>query len=222
MKKLEKGRAEEEVSVEAQADFFGSILAGPPPRLTTHFDHDQRLVNEALYAALPKKTTSSNGPQHLDQLFTSADIKRLRHHVHSRASSRSAGGADGLTWEDLKSVPDGDLLTLFNSILLSGGELPEQGKISFLLRCFTLLCSFRLDAWATDLKLIPESQNGFVKGKRTESNPFVLNTILDSYATGSKTVYVAFLDLQKAFDWVHRPSMWMKMRRNGAGGLIWD
>lgn len=66
------------------------------------------------------------------------------------------------------------------------------------------------------------SQFGFRKNFRTSDNIFVLKTIMNKYVhMDKKKVYVAFIDLRKAFDSVWRNGLLYKLIKKGVGCKIY-
>lgn len=76
---------------------------------------------------------------------------------------------------------------------------------------------------AERLKLLPESQAGFRKGRSTIDNIFVLNYIIqrekESEGRSSK-VYALFIDLKAAFDNINREILWKDMRKKEYKGRV--
>ena len=80
----------------------------------------------------------------------------------------------------------------------------------------------RLRSWAEALNLIPASQNGFLPGRRTNSNVFVLRAAFESAIAAGKALYVAFVDLQNSFPSVHHGTLWYKLYNMGIRGPIFN
>ena len=55
--------------------------------------------------------------------------------------------------------------------------------------------------------LIGEEQNGFRKDRRGEDNVFVLRELIEAYSRQKKILYLAFLDIEKAYDKVNRRTL---------------
>ena len=67
-------------------------------------------------------------------------------------------------------------------------------------------------------RLLGEFQNGFRKGRRGADNIFILDTILWKASAQWKKVFLAFIDLSKAYDSVDRTILWAQMEKLGFGG----
>jgi hypothetical protein len=65
-------------------------------------------------------------------------------------------------------------------------------------------------------EMLPIFQVGFVRGKRTLANVFVIKTTVDKYLRGKRDgIYWCFVDFEKASDSVDGEALWFKMRRIG-------
>jgi hypothetical protein len=86
------------------------------------------------------------------------------------------------------------------------------------LKFLATVLTARLQEWANACGLLPDEQNGFRTGFRTENSPFVLHSILERARFERRDVFTAFIDLAKAFDSVDRNLLWLKMDEAGAKG----
>ena len=130
------------------------------------------------------------------------------------------------------------LQSLFNRIL-NTGIFPEEwcraiivpiykrGKVNdpqnyrpiSLLPCvskiFTKIISNRLYSWATDTDNISEFQCGFVKGKSTIDNLFILQSLVGKYLGKSKgSFYSVFVDFSRAFDSIPHQHLFYSLLSN--------
>ena len=74
---------------------------------------------------------------------------------------------------------------------------------------------------AVDEKLRKE-QAGFRQGRGTTEQNFVLRNILEQVCEWRSSLYVHFVDFEKAFDSVHRSSLWTIMKAYGIPDKIID
>jgi hypothetical protein len=154
-----------------------------------------------------------------------------------------ATGPDNIPNEFIKHGGDtlhGLLLTLFNSIL-STQKIPEAWKrtylkllhkgkgkpknkldsyrpialISNLGKTFTKIIKTRL-ADLFDYKLT-ELQNGFRKDRRTTDHLFTLAQTILHHQQTKKPLYLAFIDIEKAYDKVDREILYSKLTELGLG-----
>ena len=58
-------------------------------------------------------------------------------------------------------------------------------------------------------------QSGFVPGRGTADAIFIIRQLQEKYLVVNKPLYLAFVDLEKAFDRVPRKVIWWAMRKLG-------
>ena len=67
------------------------------------------------------------------------------------------------------------------------------------------------------------NQGGFMAGYRTSEHIFILKTLINKYVyNNNKTLFVCFVDFQKAFDSVARKAMLTKLLKKGVGEKKFD
>jgi len=71
----------------------------------------------------------------------------------------------------------------------------------------------RVASWAE--KHLPREQAGFRPNRACECDTIILNEVLARARADKKEVYVAFVDLRKAYDTVWRKGLWYKLHRLG-------
>ena len=72
-----------------------------------------------------------------------------------------------------------------------------------------------VDTLIRQLVSIDDSQFGFVPGRGTTDAIFVVRQLQEKYLAGNKRLYMAFVDLEKAFDRVPRKVIWWALRKLG-------
>lgn len=64
---------------------------------------------------------------------------------------------------------------------------------------------------------LTEAQSGFRKGRSTQDHVFTIKEIIKRTLSRAKTVYLAFMDMEKAFDRVPRTKIWECLNKKGVG-----
>ena len=72
-----------------------------------------------------------------------------------------------------------------------------------------------VDGLIRQMVSIDDSQFGFVPGRGTTDAIFVVRQLQGKYLTANKRLYMAFVDLEKAFDRVPRKVIWWALRKLG-------
>jgi hypothetical protein len=132
---------------------------------------------------------------------------------------------------------------LFNSIL-DHGYYPDKWSDSFIVpifkkgciddvcnyrgisllstlgKLFTKILNTRLDNWAENYNVYVEAQAGFRKNMGTTDNLFILHGAITHILNQNKSLFVAFIDFKKAFDFIVRDILWYKLIKYGVRGKI--
>ena len=74
-------------------------------------------------------------------------------------------------------------------------------------KIFCSILNERLSAMIEQLGVIGEEQNGFRKDRRAEDNIYVINEMIERKKRDGDRVYMAFLDIEKAYDRVNREQL---------------
>ena len=72
-----------------------------------------------------------------------------------------------------------------------------------------------VDGLIRQLVSLNDSQIGFVPGRGTTDAIFVVRQLQEKYLAANKRLYMAFVDLEKAFDRVPRKVIWWALRKLG-------
>ena len=89
-------------------------------------------------------------------------------------------------------------------------------------KIYTSIISRRVTFYTSIYNKISESQAGFREGYSTTDNAFILYSLIHKYLSkkGGK-LYVAFVDLTKAFDLVNRRKLWKVVSDTGIKGKLY-
>ena len=62
---------------------------------------------------------------------------------------------------------------------------------------------------------LDEMQMGFMPGRCTKDANFIMRQLMEKYKMAGRDLYMAFVNLEKAFDRVPREVIWWSLRRKG-------
>ena len=156
----------------------------------------------------------------------------------SKMKSGKAAGPSGIVVEMIKAAGDtgATMIRDLATAIIRDGKVPTDWEESF------IVCLFKGKGDALDrgnyrgLKLteqamkilerivdglirqvvsIDDSQFGFVPGRGTTDAIFVVRQLQEKYLAVNKRLYMAFVDLEKAFDRVPRKVIWWALRKLG-------
>ena len=91
------------------------------------------------------------------------------------------------------------------------GQLPRLSLTEQVMKILERIA----DDLIRQLVSINDSQFGFLPGRGTTDTIFVARQLQEKYLTANKRLYMAFVDLEKAFDQVPRKFIWWALRKLG-------
>jgi len=77
-----------------------------------------------------------------------------------------------------------------------------------------VICN-RIQEGVENSHILGEIQNGFRAGRRSSDNILLMETIIRKYKRQNRALYIALLDITKAYDRVCRDSLWHKLQTYG-------
>ena len=89
-------------------------------------------------------------------------------------------------------------------------------------KIFEILVSNRFHFVNDAFDKIDKNNGGFLKGKRTTDNIFILTSLIQRQLSLGKSLYVCFVDFSKAFDLVNRAVLFYKLINSGWSGRLLD
>lgn len=94
---------------------------------------------------------------------------------------------------------------------------------SCIYKTYSAFLNNRINDYCELLDIIVDEQNGFRKKRSCEDHIFTLTSVLQNKLNEKKSVYAAFIDLEKAFDWVHRDLLLYRLLQyNIDGKMYWN
>ena len=177
---------------------------------------------------------------YIECLDSPIDIEELNNAIKNLKNGKAAGPDDILNEFITNTTLDGKLciLALFNSVLSleyfpscwavgsivpihkSGDEnIANNYRGITLLSClgklFTRILNDRLNMWAEESGVLSEAQFGFRKGRGTADCLFTLHGLIEILLGQGKKLFCAFIDYEKAYDYLDRAAVWAKLMKAG-------
>jgi hypothetical protein len=171
--------------------------------LPSYFNLDLYSEHASYAAGLPLATADVSPSSSFSRPFSLSDITDAKARIKKRAS-KSSTGVDDLSYKDILKLWNDAMREFFNmcitqcaapelwqstiviGILKPGkpSDRPDSYRIialeSCLAKMFTLLVDRRFREWMEEVDFLPESQNGFREGRRTNDNAFILRYAIES------------------------------------------
>ncbi len=89
-------------------------------------------------------------------------------------------------------------------------------------KLFTAVLNNRLKCFTEENNIIGEEQLGFRNSYSTIDGAFILHSLVQIMQQRNKTLYAAFIDLQKAFPSISRPLLMQKLSTVGIGSKMYN
>ena len=67
-----------------------------------------------------------------------------------------------------------------------------------------IIVRYRVNIWVEESGMLGDVHGGFRKGRRTEDNIFIMERLIEMTRMGKVSLFVAFIDIEKAYDKVDR------------------
>ena len=161
----------------------------------------------------------------------------------SKMKPGKAAGPSGIVVEMIKAAGE-DGVTLLRdlaSAIIRNGKVPSDWEESIVISLYKgkgdalnrgnyrglklteqvmEVLEWIVDSLIRDMVSIDDSQFGFVPGRGTTDAIFVVRQLQERYQAVDKKLFMAFVDLEKAFDRVPRKVIWWAMRKLGVDEWI--
>ena len=114
----------------------------------------------------------------------------------------------------------GEIIPIYKN---KGDEMDPKNYRPITLICclgklFTSVLNERLNKYADAVELLLQNQAGFRKNYSTCDHIFSLHILSELFKGTKKKLYCAFIDFEKAFDFVWRIGLWNKLLRSNIDG----
>ena len=216
-------------------DRNGKIIEGEIDKIQRWKEHFESVLNRP---DPPQLADIQPADEDLDICTDPPSLEEVSAAIRKMKSSK-APGADGVAAEMMKadvSVTAPILTDIFKQVWESG-QLPEAWKtglifklpkkgdlgdcnnwrgitlLSLTSKVFSRIVMSRLTA-ALEKDLRPQ-QAGYRPGRSGSEHIFTLRQILEQSNEWNSSLYITFIDLEKAFDSIHRESLWKILRHYG-------
>ena len=103
-------------------------------------------------------------------------------------------------------------------------ELNNYGPVSIInVMCKLIMMVLResINGWVEESGMLVDIQGGF-RMRRTEGNLFMLETMIEMVNIRKECLFVAFIDMEKAYDIVNRKKLFEVMRGSGVQYILVD
>lgn len=211
----------------------GKEISIPGPVITEHFRTLLRMEN----VQIPLPPPEGVPLRQFEEDFTEEEVRTMVAKL-----KKSSAGEDRVTCQDIRSIPTPELTKHINHILETGDPpsswsrmilvaIPKPGLAantpsnlrgialqSAFRKVFTLLVMQRL--FETVEPSLPATQSGFRPGRRTTDNLFVLRTLHEKAVEQNENLFLAQIDLRRAFDSVSRPKLFAQLYSRGIFGRV--
>ena len=211
-------------------DKTGNKLSSQDEKLKRWKEHFEEVLNRPE----PEIPIEANLDYQIEEIeIDTGPIKKEKHlRALKRLKNGKSGGIDGITAEILKAdtpTTTKCLLKLFNMIWI-GEEIPKDWNKGLIIKIvkkgdttlcdnyrgitllsvpskiFTKIIIQRIQEGIDDE--LRQEQAGFRKGKSTTEQLFTLRNIIEQCSEWNAPLYINFVDFEKAFDSIHRESLW--------------
>ena len=92
--------------------------------------------------------------------------------------------------------------------------------LSVIGKLFTSILNNRLNDWAENYNSYIEAQARFRKGMGATDNTFILHGLISHCINNNEKLFAAFVDFQKAFDYIVHDILWFKLVKIGVRGKM--
>lgn len=117
----------------------------------------------------------------------------------------------------LNPIPKSSMSDAYNPIQYRGISL-----LSNVSKVYCSILNKRIMHYCEFLDIYVDEQNGFRAKRSCEDHVYVLNTVIRSQLSRGKSIFVAFVDMEKAFDWVDRGLLLYRLLQYNIDGKMYQ
>lgn len=114
-------------------------------------------------------------------------------------------------------IPKSAMKDLYSPLQYRGISL-----LSNICKIYSGLLNSRITNYCEFLDIFVDEQNGFRRNRSCEDHLFSLTSIIQNQIKNRKPVYAAFIDLEKAFDWVDRNLLLYRLLQYNIDGKMYN
>ncbi|XGW19497.1 hypothetical protein V3C99_003389 [Haemonchus contortus] len=189
----------------------GAILRKPGEVRRRWEEYFDGLLNEEFARQNSSQLEATAGPINL---WTENEVRRAM----GKMKVGKATGPDGVPIEAWKALGEYGVkwLTRFLNTVTAEGRIPDAWRKSTIVPIFkqkgdAMECSnYR---GIRELVPISQKQFGFMPERSTTDAIFIARQVMEKYREKRRPCYIAFLDLEKAFDRLPRQVLWRALRK---------
>lgn len=93
--------------------------------------------------------------------------------------------------------------------------------LSCVSKTYTSILNTRIINYCENNNLLEDEQNGFRKNRSCADHIFSLNTIIRNRINNKESTFCAFVDFEKAFDWVNRDLLLYRLQQYNVNGKVY-
>ena len=93
--------------------------------------------------------------------------------------------------------------------------------LSCVSKLYTSILNNRIMNYCEDNSLLEDEQNGFRKNRSCTDHIFSLNSIIKNRINNKESTFCAFIDFEKAFDWVNRDLLLYRLQQYNINGKVY-
>ncbi len=234
---------DEKIVIEKWRNDFSQLLNDS---IHPHFNDD--FLNEIIEEK-KEREEMMNDPQYDENQYLNRDISVDELiTVTNKTQNRKATGIDLIPNEVIKCSEIQSLLHKFFNKCFSTGLFPSLwhqaiikpipkgadkdpylplnyrgiSLLSCVSKTYSSILNNRLVSYMEESGMFPEEQNGFRKGRSCQDHIFSLTSIIKNRISRNRDTFCAFVDLEKAFDWVNRDLLLYSLIVNNVDGKFYN